>query len=125
MTWCEQAIEKLEKEAKTAKLDRYGAAMKGAVLDKLKFFCEQDAEFAQAIVQGGTFEDCMKAVGKKVQNSCIEDIVAYEEAVRFYFPGAGIVSTMRIDLCASVGGSEPEQKQEKAGAVILNLTDYL
>ena len=129
MMYCNQAIEKLEKEAKTAKLDRYGSAMKSAVLEKLKFFCQQDEEFAQAIVQGGTFEDCMKAVGKKVKNSCIEDITAYEEAVRFYFPGAGIVSTMRIDLCASVGGSETEEpekpEQKKQGAVILNLSDYL
>ena len=126
MTWFEQAKEKLEKEANAAKLDRYGDVMKSAVLKKLKYFCGQDEEFAQAVVQGGTFAECMKAVGKKIKNSAIEDIVAYEEAVRFYFPGAGIVSTMRIDLCASVGGSEPaEEKTEKSGAVILNLTDYL
>ena len=126
MTWCEQAVEKLEKEAKAANCDRYGNVMKNAVLNKLKFFCGQDEEFAQAIVQGGTFGECMGVLQKAANGKPgLEDLIAYEEAVRFYFPGAGIVSTMRIDLCASVGGSEPEQKQDKAGAVILNLTDYL
>ncbi len=37
-------------------------AMAGAVHDALKDFCLQDPEFAQAVVQGGNFADCMKAV---------------------------------------------------------------
>ena len=45
----------------------------GAVMAALKDFCLQEEEFAQAIVQGGTFADCMKAVAKGVGNS-ISDI---------------------------------------------------
>ena len=58
-------------------------AMAGAVHDALKDFCLQDPEFAQAVVQGGNFADCMKAVAKGVGNA-ISDIEAYRKAVQFY-----------------------------------------
>lgn len=60
--WYMSAKKKLETERKSGKYDRYAAVMKDAVCDALDGFCRQDGEFAQAVVQGGTFEDCMKAV---------------------------------------------------------------
>lgn len=110
----ELAIEKLRKEAKEGKYDRYAAVMKDGVLQTLKDFCRQDGEFAQAVYQGGSFEDCMKAVAKGCKNGHgLPDLEAYRRAVRFYFKGADIRFRMELNLCADVeraaGISEPAQ----------------
>ena len=39
-------------------------AMAPAVREALEKFCEEDGEFAQAVAQGGSFPECMKAVAK-------------------------------------------------------------
>ena len=48
--------------------------MKGAVLAAVKDFCVQDEEFAQAVVQGGTFAECMKKVVEKYCDNSDYDI---------------------------------------------------
>ena len=63
--WTAKAAARLEDECKSGKFDKYGSAMKEAVQKALLDFCRQDDEFAQAVVQGGSFTDCMAAVGKK------------------------------------------------------------
>lgn len=65
--WTAKAAALLEDECKSGKFDKYGSAMKEAVQKALLDFCRQDDEFAQAVVQGGSFTDCMTAVGKKNQ----------------------------------------------------------
>ena len=102
----DQAIAKLDEGVK-ASLDKYGQAMKQAVRDALAEFCRQDAEFAQAVAQGGSFADCMKAVAAGIKGNAISDMEAYRRAVQFYFNGADIKMTMTINLCASV---EPEEE---------------
>ena len=125
--WYSQAAEKLDKEA--AKVTgRKEEVMKNAVKAALLDFCGQDEEFAQAVVQGGSFPDCMKAVAKDVGNS-VSDLEAYRKAVAFYFPGADIQMTMRINLCASVQGT-PAANTEDAprpggSGITLNLSDFL
>ena len=45
------------------------------VAEILKDFCGQNEEFAQAVVQGGSFSECMDAVVKAIRReaiSCIE-----------------------------------------------------
>ena len=118
--WLSQARDKLAGELKSGKFDRYGTAMKQAVHDALLDFCEQDGEFAQAVVQGGSFEDCMKAVGKCVKGSSISDMEAYGAAVKFYFPGAEIRVTMRIDLLGAVREDEPDEEP----ALLIDLSDF-
>lgn len=117
--WYGQAKARLNREAANVKGNKE-AAMKDAVKDALLNFCQQDEEFAQAVAQGGSFSDCMKAVAKGVGTS-ISDLEAYRRAVTFYFPGADIQFTMRIDLCGSVTeGGAPE-----SGGISLNLSDFL
>ncbi len=118
-----EALAKLKAEKKTAKCDRYSSAMKGAVCEALELFCRQDGEFAQAVVQGGTFEDCMKAVAKNCGNA-ISDLEVFRRAVQFYFPGADVKFHMTVNLCASVDDEEPEQIQ-KTQRKILALEDFL
>ena len=123
--WYDQALKKLADGKKAGKYDRYANAMKEAVHDALLTFCKQDGEFAQAVVQGGTFEDCMKAVAKNCGSS-ISDLDAFRRAVRFYFPGADVQFHMTVNLCASVETGEPEQAEDaKRKTVIIDLEDFL
>jgi hypothetical protein len=114
----EQAKAKLEEGFSKGSFDKYGAAMKAEVRDAMLEFCRQDGEFAQAVAQGGSFADCMKAVAKGCGSS-ISDLAAYRKAAQFYFPGADIRMSMEIDLCASVrdGG-------EKKAGIVLDLADF-
>ena len=121
----ELAIAKLHKECKSAKYDRYAQIMKDSVCKALEDFCRQDEEFAQAVVQGGSFEDCMKAVAQNCGHG-ISDLEAYRRAVQFYFKGADIRFRMEINLCAEVeaaaGIAEPERPaEEKSTGKIVHL----
>ena len=124
--WYMRAKKKLETEWKTGQYSRYAAAMKDAVLEALDAFCRQDGEFAQAVVQGGTFEDCMKAVARNCGNA-ISDLEAFRRAVQFYFPGADVQFQMSVNLCASVENEEPvpQMPVPKAGRKIISLADFL
>jgi hypothetical protein len=115
MNWAQQAVEKLEREAKAFQGNKYVAVMKTAVADALESFCRQDEEFAQAVVQGGSFAECMAVVAKGCGSS-LSDIEAYRRAAAFYFRGAEVRMELRICL-------EPEA--EEAGKVIhLDFSDF-
>lgn len=106
-------------------------AMAGAVAEALRSFCRQDAEFAQAVDQGGSFAACMAAVAKGVGSS-ISDLDAYKKAVGFYFPGAKINFRMTIDLIGEAAKTaEPEVPQtpmlqvyKPKDELVLNLEDF-
>ena len=117
--WYEQAAKRLKEEGKTIsgwKEKVMAPAVQAVLLD----FCKQNEEFAQAVVQGGSFKDCMAAVAKATGNS-ISDLDAYKKAVAFYFPGAGIHVTMKIDLCDSV----KDAPHIDGPGIVLNLEDFL
>lgn len=120
-----EAIEKLDKGEQAKLTDKREAAMKRAVHDALCEFCQQDYEFAQAVVQGGSFADCMKAVAKGVGGS-ISDLEAYRRAVRFYFPGSDVVFQMKIALCeADKEEANAASKATDGDPIILDLADFL
>lgn len=119
-----QAAKKLKEEKTDVGGDKHVGVMKNAVCDALLEFCKQDDEFAQAVVQGGAFKDCMVAVAKGVGSS-ISDIEAYRRAVAFYFPGAGVHFEMSIDLCAAVDGDETQSgTQGKKDGILINLDAF-
>lgn len=120
--YLDKALKKLEEEYKSGSFDKYANIMKSAVKDTLADFCRQDDEFAQAVVQGGSFTDCMKAVAKNC-GSGISDLEAYRRAVRFYFPGAEIRFQMTVDLIGDAAG-ERESAQD-TGTMILDFTQFL
>ena len=105
----EQAIEKLNNECKSFKSsDRKAVAVKDAVAYTLETFCEQDEEFAHAVVQTDkTLSDCCTEIMKGTGNS-VSDLEVYKKAVNFYFPGADIKMTMEIDLIGSA--AKPQGK---------------
>ena len=115
MSFQQQAIEKLRQEAKDFKGSRYESAMKSAVLEALESFCQQNEEFAQAVVQGDSFEKCMAAVAKGCGSS-LSDIEAYQRAAAFYFRGAEVKMELHIQL-------EPDAPEQ--GKVInLDFSDF-
>lgn len=123
----ELAIKKLQEEKKTARYDKYAAIMKNRTCDALMEFCRQDAEFAQAVYQGGSFEDCMKEVATNCGTG-ISDLKAFRRAVQFYFPGADIRFSMSVNLCASVEEKEPETPKRLTTdkpSISLDLSDFL
>ena len=95
------------------------SAMAPSVREALEDFCRQDAEFAQAVAQGGSFGECMAAVAKGVGGS-ISDLEAYRRAVRFYFKGADVHFHMELDLCPAAEEA-PRREQKK----ILDIADFL
>ena len=139
MEYREKAIAKLEEEYKSGKYDRYASAMKEEVMKALRSFVTQDEELAQAVVQGGSFEKCMKAVAKNC-GSHISDLTAFERAVQFYFPGARVRYQMSVDLVGDAGDSETtpqspavtapltrgaESSARRPAGKILDLSDFL
>ena len=102
--WATQAHEKLKKE-QSAVSGNKEKAMAGAVLDAITEFCRQEPEFAQAVVQSGSFADCMKKVAAGVGNS-ISDLEAYKKAVQFYFPGAVVNMQLTIDLIGAAAQND-------------------
>jgi hypothetical protein len=116
--YLEQAINKLNQNGPFSQKE---SAMKNDVRRALTDFCKQDEEFAQAVAQGGSFADCMKAVAKGVGNS-ISDLEAYTKAVQFYFPGAKIRMQMTIDL---IGDAACDPKERIMEPMILDFTQFL
>ena len=111
----DQALNKLAETVSGQKEN----AMAPSVREALTDFCRQDAEFAQAVAQGGSFKDCMATVAKGVGGS-ISDLEAYRKAVRFYFKGADVRFRMEIDLCPTA-----EEAPRSAQKKILDIADFL
>ena len=85
------ALDKLEEGAKEKINDKYGAVIKTYVHSALAGFCKQNESFAQAVIDGGTFADCIKYCAEGIGgNTGISDIDIYRRAVHFYFPGAQV-----------------------------------
>ena len=120
--YIEQALEKLQKAKCPG--GRYEGVVFKPVVRALEDFCRQDEEFARAVMQGGSVEDCIKATVKGAGSS-LSDLDAYKRAAAFFFPGCVVTMTLTIamsehDVTAPVAPAPQEHK-----AVVLDLTDFL
>ena len=93
------ALDKLEEGAKGKINDKYGAVIKTYVHSALAGFCKQNESFAQAVLDGGTFAECIKYCTQGIGGTSefmfgsgagISDVDIYRRAVQFYFPGAQV-----------------------------------
>lgn len=107
-----EAIDKLDREVNVSMGSKENV-MKKAVASALKTFCFQNEEFATAIANGGSFEECMKAVAKGVHSS-ISDLDAYKKAVKHYFPTADVEMELKIVM--------PNEDKEASRAKIIHLS---
>lgn len=116
--------EKLTAELTNAKIGKYETEVKNAVLRTICKFCEQNAEFKQAIEQSSkSFADCLRATVKGAGAS-LEDLEVYKRAVAFYFPGADIKCTMTLDL-GDNGFSNKTSTDTGSGKLQLDLDSLL
>lgn len=119
----EAAIARL-RDVKTGALGQKERAVCAAVQEALSDFCRQEVEFAQAVLDSDDgFDDCLRAVVKDV-GSCLSDVEAYRRAVQFYFPGAEVRVTMRVDLVGNAADLQSDGKSAETGAALnLSLDD--
>lgn len=131
-----RAVAKLERERKDipvikdseigAKLRGNGATdakaslMADAVLKVLSDFCNQSPIFAEAVLSGGSFGDCMKAAAKGFGNYA-EGAEVCKKCVQFYVPGANIHVQWRVELPEDTNA----QLEEKQSGFVLDLMDLL
>ena len=116
-----QAIQKIDAELKAYKGDRYGEIMKKKIAEVIKKFCNQNEEFAQAVVQGGSFSDCMKAVVKQVQGNYADSDSIYPVIAGFYFPGAVVEEIIQIRMSKY---EAEEQSGDSNNVLNLRLEDF-
>lgn len=79
-------------------------------------FCRQNEEFAQAVVQGKSFTECIKHICQGIKSAC-SDIEVYRKAAEFYFPGA------KVDFQMSIRMSKYEEKKDNI--ISIDLIDFL
>ena len=115
-----EAITKIDTGLKNYHGNQYGNAMAHYIAGILKDFCQQNEEFAQAVVQGGSFSECMDAVVKAIQKQAISDLDACKAAAGFYFPGCVVEFHMSIHMSKF----ETEEAQPDGG-IMLRLEDFL
>ena len=116
MMTIKNALDKLDTGAKEKITDKYGAVIKTYVHSALAGFCKQDESFAQAVIDGGTFAECVKHCTEGISgNTGISDIDIYRRAVQFYFPGAQVDFHISIitEGAETRIHEEPERKETK------------
>jgi hypothetical protein len=114
------AVEKLNAERTLTAADQKAKAVASATADALIGFCRQSDAFAKAVVEGGSFEECCKAIMARCGNA-ISDFEVYSRAVKHYLPDATVEFEMRIitqDTSAS-GDSQTDN------IINLSLADFL
>ncbi len=117
MAYFVEAEAKIKREIqKAASSGSKERVIAGPTAETLIKFCKQNEEFAQAVVQGKSFTECVKHICKGIENSC-SDIEVYRKAAGFYFPGA------KVDFQMSIRMSEYEEKKDNI--ISIDLIDFL
>ena len=122
------AVRKLRDEKQKAGAKSQKAkAVYSHVCEALCGFCEQNEEFADAILQNDkTLGACCEKIMEKCGNA-ISDIEVYARAVEFYFPGAVIEMKMTVYMSKFERDEsvKPEKSQSTAKVLDLRLEDLL
>ena len=118
-----QAIEKLDTKDNFSGKE---AVMAPSIRKALIEFCGQSEEFAQAVVQGKSFKECMAHVAKGA-GQALSDLDAYKKAVQFFFPTATISFSMAINTEGnnSLDSEEPKPEKKESAALSMSLDDLL
>lgn len=129
MNYTDEAIKKLSEKPNS--LSKCARAVSGATIQQLKSFCRQNSEFAQAVVQSkGTVSDCLESTVKGCGSS-ISDFDVFNKAVSFWFPGAKVIFSIKLDI--GDGGisnkedaqAEVQTEQTKKHRIELTFDDLL
>lgn len=100
------AVEKIDRELKEFKGDKYGKAVYTYVANVLRDFCQQNERFAEVVYKTKrSLSDCCAEIMKGC-GSHISDIEVYRRATKMYFPNSEIEGVMRIVIT----GDAPDEK---------------
>ena len=113
-----QAIEKINIDGKNFKGNREKVIAE-PTSNALQEFCRQSEEFARAVIDGGSIEDCVAEVVKGIKTQAVSDFEVYQSAVQYYFPGAIVDFQMTIRM------SEYEEAAAPTADVNLSLNDLI
>lgn len=106
-----QAVEKINRKEKPEKNDMFAAAIGEHIKKALTTFCEQNEEFARAVLDGGSANECIKSVADKIRTrKSVSDFDVYQLAVKYYFPVAVVDFVMKIRMSEY---EQPEQTEAK------------
>lgn len=106
-----QAVEKINRKEKPEKNDMFAAAIGEHIKKALATFCEQNEEFARAVLDGGSANECIKSVADKIRTrKSVSDFDVYQLAVKYYFPVAVVDFVMKIRMSEY---EQPEQTEAK------------
>lgn len=104
-----QAVEKINSCGKFK--DRYASVIAEPVKRALQEFCRQEEEFARAVIDGGSAEDCINTVAKDIsKKQAVSDPEVFQAAAEYFFPGAVIEYRMVIHM-SKYEFEKPEQKK--------------
>lgn len=110
-----QAVEKINCKDKPEKNDMFAAAIGEHIKKALTTFCEQNEEFARAVLDGGSANECIKAVADKIRKrNSVSDFDVYQLAVKYYFPVAVVDFVMKIRMSEYEQPEQTEQTEAKA-----------
>lgn len=118
----ERAVQKLQGEYdQLGEVGRYEEVVKLPVVRALCDFCQQDEEFAQAVVECGdkSLKACLAAVVKNCGNA-LSDCDAYCRAASYYFDGARVEMQMVIHVNPYDG-----ERTTTVTPKVINLMDLL
>lgn len=79
-------------------------------------FCRQSEVFAQKVVEGGSFADCVRSV-MGINVYAMSDLDVYKKCAAYYFPAATIGMSITINEAFPVR----EEKEPAASSSVLNL----
>ena len=116
----EQAKAKI-KVSDEKKLGRYEKAVNSATAAALRSFCEQSEEFARAVIDGKSYDECLKTSCKGI-GVAISDLDMFTRAAQFYFPGVRISYTMTLHMSEYELEDEPEAAAPKAEKTDISLS---
>ena len=117
-----RAIEKINTCGKFK--DRFASVIAEPVKRALQEFCRQEEEFARAVIDGGSAEDCINTVAKDIsKKQAVSDPEVFQTAAEYYFPGAVIEYRMIIHM-SKYELEKPEQKNKSINLSLNSLLDW-
>ena len=126
-----QAVEKINScnPKISGRNSRYASAIAEPVKKALAQFCTQQEEFSRAVLDGGTTEDCINAVVKRITGkTSVSDLDVYQAAAEFFFPGAKIEFRMLLHMSEyellEDKTPEPEQPKRSIDLSLDSLLDW-
>ena len=124
----ESAVKKLSDTAqKKGCSNNKASVMYSHIVKALKNFCEQNVEFAEAVLQSNkTVGECADSIGRSINGSSISDIEVYRKAAEFYFPGCVVEFEMKLYM-SKYEKDEPQTdtSSDPKKMVTINLFDLL